>query len=304
MDISQAERSGSVAWRCLRTDGPAEVVTVFRRSIYLSTPRGLVCFGPRVLGDGPPNVLCGPPSAFDFRDEVAARERVAVEGGRVRIGPGLAIDLRSVRRWRPPPRVPWDAGTLERRLARVVSAAETFGPPRGFGVWLLDLASGRMNRGDRMAMADPLTAAAVPGLAALEAWGLDRRRNGFLSQGVLSLVGLGGGLTPSGDDFLGGLMIALRSFGEIGLTREVARTTLSTARAGTGLISFAHLRCAALGMGAEVVHDVLAYLMGSADGKEEERIRAIDRLGHSSGWDTLAGVVFSAAALLRALAPG
>ncbi|MCD8141198.1 MAG: DUF2877 domain-containing protein, partial [Planctomycetaceae bacterium] len=55
-------------------------------------------------------------------------------------------------------------------------------------------------------------------------------------------------------------------------------------------ISLAHLRAAAGGPGAAPFHDVLnKLLLGEAD--FNPCLRRIDAVGHSSGWDILAGIV-------------
>lgn len=102
------------------------------------------------------------------------------------------------------------------------------------------------------------------------------------------LIGLGPGLTPSGDDFVGGAMIALRASGKTGLANRVAAWALPLARDRTNRISRAHLECAAQGEGHEALHDLLC----SFDRKHLERLA---RIGHSSGMDAAAGALLALA---------
>jgi hypothetical protein len=105
------------------------------------------------------------------------------------------------------------------------------------------------------------------------------------------LLGLGPGLTPSGDDFLGGAMIALAALGEAERAGRLADLALPSAARLTGKISLAHLACAADGEGAAALHRALAVLAGPEPGAMGTALTAIDRIGHCSGWDGLAGAV-------------
>ena len=77
---------------------------------------------------------------------------------------------------------------------------------------------------------------------------------------VESLIGLGPGLTPSGDDLLGGVLITLRALGWPQAADTLGCWLLPRARARTHAISYAHLACAAGGEGAAALHDTLATL--------------------------------------------
>jgi len=102
------------------------------------------------------------------------------------------------------------------------------------------------------------------------------------------LIGLGPGLTPAGDDFVGGAMIALRNFGQGALADRIAAWALPLARSNTNRISRAHLECAAAGEGHEALHDLLCTF----DKKHLERLA---RIGHTSGLDAAAGALLALA---------
>jgi hypothetical protein len=101
-----------------------------------------------------------------------------------------------------------------------------------------------------------------------------------------SLIGLGSGLTPAGDDFVGGAMIALRAYGHQALADSVAAWALPLAQDRSSRISRAHLECAAEGEGHEALHDLLC----TGDAKHLERLAGI---GHTSGLDAAAGALLS-----------
>jgi hypothetical protein len=103
-----------------------------------------------------------------------------------------------------------------------------------------------------------------------------------------SLIGLGPGLTPAGDDFVGGAMIALRHFGHAALADRIAAWALPLARTNTNRISRAHLECAAQGEGHEALHDLLCTF-------EEKHLERLARIGHTSGLDAAAGALLALA---------
>lgn len=99
-----------------------------------------------------------------------------------------------------------------------------------------------------------------------------------------ALIGMGGGLTPAGDDFVGGAMIALRSFGFGMEADRIAAWALPLARTRTNRISRAYLECAARGEGHEYLHDFLLSF-------EKHHLERLARIGHTSGLDAAAGAL-------------
>ena len=107
---------------------------------------------------------------------------------------------------------------------------------------------------------------------------------------VAVLLGLGPGLTPSGDDFLGGMLIALHVCGEKSIQKQLY-TQVESLLDNTGPVSKAHLKAAALGEGSHSLHQVLNMLLEGNETQLELGIDAINQIGHTSGWDALAGIV-------------
>lgn len=99
------------------------------------------------------------------------------------------------------------------------------------------------------------------------------------------LLGLGIGLTPSGDDFLCGLLAALRAFGKewAPLRQALGRRILNNL-SRTNEISGEFLMCAIDGQYGEAVH--LFF-----HGNPKEGVEQMKKIGHSSGLDTLCGIV-------------
>ncbi len=128
------------------------------------------------------------------------------------------------------------------------------------------------------------------GAVALRMWLADTGdREGVPAAEVRDLIGLGPGLTPSGDDLIGGAMIALGALGRGELATALAEWVLPIARERTGKISFAHLSCAANGEGAEALHEAIAGVAAYDATAITAAIAGLDDIGHSSGWDALAG---------------
>jgi hypothetical protein len=105
------------------------------------------------------------------------------------------------------------------------------------------------------------------------------------------LVGLGPGLTPSGDDLLAGLLVGtawVRGTVSTGL----GRACVAAAVGRTTDISVARIRHAARGVMEEIQERVLVALYaGEVDRAVLERaVARAARWGHTSGADTLVGV--------------
>ncbi|GAA6526192.1 hypothetical protein IDVR_19880 [Intrasporangium sp. DVR] len=118
---------------------------------------------------------------------------------------------------------------------------------------------------------------------------------------VRSLVGSGRGLTPSGDDAVAGVLLALRSGGELGAVRAVDDQVRAVSHTTTS-ISAALLRAAAQGYAApEVVALVDLLAPSRLTPTSGQRVaRALERvlaIGHSSGRDLVSGLAGARRAL-------
>jgi hypothetical protein len=111
------------------------------------------------------------------------------------------------------------------------------------------------------------------------------------------LAGLGPGLTPSGDDFLGALFFAARSLHQgypedFPWAEGAVSELLDWAKTRTHPISYAIFRDLVFGHGPAALHDFFTRLL-----QEREACSILDaaigltRIGHSSGWDMLAGAL-------------
>jgi hypothetical protein len=118
---------------------------------------------------------------------------------------------------------------------------------------------------------------------------------------ILPLIGLGPGLTPSGDDYLCGIMIALTHTKGASLRNRLWQALEPHVSERTGDISLAHLAAAAEGFGSAALHDLLAAIVEGSSEAVPEALRAVTAIGHTSGWDALAGVASALRATFAAL---
>ncbi len=175
------------------------------------------------------------------------------------LGERVRVSLRNASLWQPQP----SAKMVAVRLLR--DTAKNRIPAEGLGCLVIGAHNG-------------LSGHALPALEALERWLVGNA----LAEEAAQLIGLGPGLTPSGDDYLGGMLVALRLSGRGMQADGLWRWLQPRLKQRTSAISAAHLCAAAAGEVHEGLHDLLS---GDLD------LNKIDAIGHCSGWDALAGAV-------------
>jgi hypothetical protein len=223
-------------------DSGGEVCAVFRRSFYLR------CAGERYACIGDSSLGNGPLNAL-IQDLALPR-----------LGERVAVSLEAAKSWQPPTPVPGQP-----KVEELKQAARSRIPAEGLG----SLVIGAHNA---------LSGHAQPALDALERWLVGNAIGNEAEQ----LIGLGPGLTPSGDDYLGGMLVALRLTGRGVQSDGLWRWLQPRLKERTSALSAAHLAAAAVGEAHEALHDVL---------NGELNLDALDSVGHTSGWDALAGAM-------------
>ncbi len=296
-----------------------EVIAVFKRSCYVQAVNGkLICMADSKLGKGPLVM------AFEFPREYRLDCFGVYEGTamvkyarHIRLGHSLLLRTSGAEVWRPPfliGRV--NNAKIRSRIKTLVQGLESYLPSDGLATLLphvLTLAQGkRPFLPSRCLVAQ----SAMPRVAQL----IDATVEGdksVMDDAVRGLIGLGPGLTPSGDDLLGGLMVALISTAgcdilganSVGyavgirhpaMIRELANCIANNAAQGTNRISAAMLESAVLGFGNDAQHRLLNSLVQPE--YEYSRIEVALRLaqiGHTSGWDSLVGLLIGVCLGLR-----
>jgi len=121
---------------------------------------------------------------------------------------------------------------------------------------------------------------------------------GDLADAADRLGGAGPGLTPAGDDALGGILFAHRALGGDACGDRLAAIA---GRVRTTTISGAFLSWAARGQALGPVHDLLAAAVAGDVAAARSAARALARVGHSSGADFAWGFCQAAHSKLPAL---
>ncbi|MFQ5827826.1 MAG: DUF2877 domain-containing protein [Candidatus Methylomirabilia bacterium] len=275
------------------------VHSVFRRAVNLHDEAGeIVSVLAAELGNSPRGILVDVAEDEDFRSMGVTPGASFRASCQEIIFGSLHVSLRGARLWGPEPPLPVP---LEHRdqehLFRVLQAVIRELGSRD-GLWDTHFTAGMEGAGLGDARGKPCatiwSVLATPRIGQLvDAW---RQRD--LSQATRAaseLVGLGPGLTPSGDDFLGGCL-ALLALGSS--TREeqerVARlgdAILDVARTRTNVISYTMLKDSARGRPAERVRELIAALLTSAPANAREPALRLLRCGSSSGTDSALGVL-------------
>lgn len=295
---------GGAADSILRVPRRGWVLAVFRRSFYVAFDDDVICVGPQALVFGPLNVLCARTDRLDWETAGAVTNAgVTWSHPMLHVGHRLRFDFAHAATWQPPAAPPFAAAKLRIGMD-LLHGSVSRRMPGGLGPLLLpsagDVRHAARARGASLVHAGDasllragdasLLHAAAPAIAAIRDWlraALAGRTEALTA--IDALIGLGPGLTPSGDDCLCGVMIALRYFGHAAAAGRLAAQVLPSAATGTGLISTAYLRCAAAGQGSGVLFDALEALLAADGALLERSLDAIDNVGHTSGWDCLAG---------------
>ena len=289
--VSKVDLVGAFAKDFFCAPDEAKIIGVFRRSLYAENTFGrIACIGEQGIGPGPLNALCEFSGDMDFTQIVEPGSPTKIRDGWMQLGSRMKIDISRPMAWEPEP-LPngWDLEFfLDNHPVLVQWIAET-GPREGLAPLIEHIVSGGeiSNKG-------AFQTVSWKGIADFGHWlshSLNGEKNLEFPASARRLVGLGPGLTPAGDDFWCGVMVALRAQGFEDIFGKVSGSVLKLAEERTNKISRAHMECAAGGQGAQALHETISA-MGMADGvRLRSALHELDKIGHSSGWDSLAGVV-------------
>jgi hypothetical protein len=276
-------RAGVVATAFCKTPARAEVAAVFERSFYLRSDDLFVCVGEPGIGNGPLTLIA------DMR--VAPRglhpgQPALVAENRITVG-AMTFTCEQCEPWCPPrwPRAA-AASTLVQVREVLARRAAMEAPAEGFGRAIEETEGSR----------DAFARIARLRLARLRSWLVEAAAisgTPAIADPVRDLVGLGPGLTPSGDDVLIGALALLDALAEghdraAAMRRNLARAISDVPSGLTSPLSHCFLRVAAAGHVGERLH---AAVSSCITGDTDAAIAAIRNIGHSSGWDMLAAIV-------------
>jgi hypothetical protein len=295
----EASMVGTIASQALCTNGIGRVIAVFDRSFYVELDTGLVCVGGVDLPIGPLNIITTAPTNMNWRASgVRVDDRAFLFEGHLRIGRRFRFDLTESAEWSPGGGTEcWTARSVEHGLAGFREASSGCVPADGIGAFI---------HGDDISTTrNAVQEKARKRIISLRRWLTMTFSTPEISAeikpyGLEGLLGLGPGLTPSGDDFLGGMMIAARSLGEVAVCRRLWDLVRPITVASGNRIVFAHLSAASKGTGGPGIHRAIEAIMIGQSGEFDSVVRDIGAIGHTSGWDTMAGVTRLLEAWLQA----
>ena len=265
--------------------------SLYRQSINLiNAERSLLSVVLPEVGPGPfAIVVAKPDPSFEGFDALDLEGSVTIKGRRIAIGP-IQVDATSAEEWQPRPDWRRFGGGLDRvAQANLTELLREHAPPGSFA----PLVSGALPELDQTIQSKALHAAASPAelfLSSLAAG--DRDGAGEAATG---LAGLGGGVTPSGDDYLQGAIHAIWAKLSTELARPMGEAIASEAAPRTNVVSGEWLRAAARGE-AGVDWHLLAQAIAANQQVERTMIQLLHR-GHTSGADAMAGFLATLSAI-------
>jgi hypothetical protein len=289
IDIS-VHQLGSVASRMLDNTTTGYIAAVFKSSFYVESDAGFVCIGNEDFEPAPLNLITEAPAGTDWSASgLQCHDKVNVFTHTIKVGNRFFFRLSNATKWSPDPiSEHWTANDLKHGLRSFREASAGHVPADGLGQFLFS-ECGPFND-------QPVCRAAEKPIAQLQGWLKAKLRNprnrvepSWAS--IQSLIGLGPGLTPSGDDFVGGMMLALHSLNEPNICIELWANVKGYAAQASNPISFAHLNTASEGKGRASIHQAISAMLDRCPGSILKSIPCINRIGHTSGWDTMAGVI-------------
>ena len=275
MNVCEITRLSQYAARRLQPGTTGTVHSAYEKSVNLRVPDGLVCVQAAGTAQSPLTLAAWLSPAALAALALEPGMDMTVRGSMLCFGNGVQLSFARAER---------TAHTLRpllqpERLAELQAALElalTRADGRG-------LAGGLSREGTE----DWLQTAVEQRLSCAQTLLRQRQWEPAAAQ-LAALLGLGIGLTPSGDDFLCGMLA-----GSIlaGRQREpfflALRAEIAAGLSQTNDISAAFLQCALDGQFSEPV------LALTKPEPEAARIaESFSKIGHSSGFDTLCGIVF------------
>lgn len=165
---------------------------------------------------------------------------------------------------------------VARACRRLIEGADHLGAPRGFGALLV---------GATPPFPLDLAAPRVRALAA--AYAIDDAQAVYETS--RALLGLGAGLTPSGDDLAGAALFGRMLVDRGEAWRAIGARLAADARTASHAISAALLADLVAGETFEPLHALAEGLVADDAAAARAAALALVALGHSSGWDMFTG---------------
>lgn len=260
---------------CLEMD-EYELHSRFRRAVNFSNGSAMVALVDRTIGPGPRHAVI---SGLDAHRP----ERLAITAEGLMLD-GMLLAFASSRRYdsRTGPDDAVDMDRLDSNLRCFENCLGQLAPPGSLAFLLEEKSKPRWRTG-------------------LEGAVVARMRKGSeliygtdLWAGIRTVKGLGFGLTPSGDDLLGGLLLALHGGQKI-FARDFSRTIRAIRRQASGENPFSNAMLADASEGRAIgkIKDLQAAILFAAAREVRACARRLRTIGHSSGIDFGVGLLLT-----------
>ena len=200
---------GSHALKILKDGAGGEVHSTFERAFNVLISGELVGIARRDVPNGPFNIITDVEPNHSMQSLVDKGERIRVDEDLLKFGKELKISLNGADVWRPRHGVkkPIDIELVKSNLSLLKKLASWRN--EGFGQLVLqveDVTSGAPFDDRQL---NQVSRSGLPHIKSLVS-GIKSEDLELVRQSAKNLVGLGPGLSPSGDDLLAGFMVGLR----------------------------------------------------------------------------------------------
>ncbi|MDG6934772.1 MAG: DUF2877 domain-containing protein [Nitrososphaerota archaeon] len=266
----------------------------------------LVAFVDHLQGGGPFSITLDLDADFSFRNiPIKEHDRVYLKPNVIEVGGAIRVQgLNMAKEFDPLPHIQskeLDLDKIQSNLLYLKNFVLRSGRVDGLAdlacLYSPDTRSQAFDGLNRLARFALLNVMGL--LSAIREGDLDRV--GFWSS---KLIGLGPGSTPSGDDFLSGLMVGGITASPEGTRyrkywKDVSQKIILSAEDRTTLVSFEYLKWASEGMGAERVIRAIEALFLGGEMDVEPATGKLLRMGSTSGVDIATGILFGCQAALE-----
>jgi len=252
------------------------------------------------VGSGPINIVTDLPRGRSMAElGVKKNAEVLRKDGEILIGgKAVLVSLEHASLYRTEkdfPTKPRSISEIRTNVAAVTRTAARRGHHQGLGGLIPLLVPSGIEKTKRPAELNSFSRLALPRLRSL----LGKIREGKISElgtEVQNLVGLGPGLTPSGDDMLSGLMVSLALIahnlkGDTERVRRVNGEIALSARKRTTMLSEEYLSHAARGETNEHFQQLIKKMLTALPNEAKRSAELVLNVGETSGTDTVLGIL-------------
>ena len=290
---------GSMALGYLLCSKEWEVSATFKRSFYCrDNMANIICLGKSEIGNGPFTLLCSSDGPWPDNALSTTRQILVLNNQLLLEGTGISFDLHGALVWNNGLRstrgqddhlltdISWIAGKVFRDapLESLGLVVASFFP--------LKLPKTRLSSDILTDSLHKRFVEVISKISHLPILLPGGQHNSSLAEGLESLIGLGPGLTPSGDDFLAGVVMGLFKAGREDEAAWLAHYFYQAAQGRVTNISLAFYRALSEGLVAEPFLQFLKAI-GTGEALSLERfLNRVSMFGATSGWDTITGMLF------------